>query len=411
MARWAYLTIVTSLLASSSFRVAAEQDIGNGLVAEALAQGRLSAELRPRYNRIDEGDKPLRAEGWTGRAMAGWRSGPFRGLRATIEGIHAGHLGAERWNDDSALRLASPYPLLPDPVHTGVSQAFVDYAGVDGARLRAGRQVVRFGNQRWVSDNDFRQIPQVFDGASLGYGGISNLQLTAGHFLRVRNTSGALQDLRLTLLEAAWNPRPGHALSAYGVFHDQPQNGAFTGYANNSYRVAGVRAAGVAARHGEVDLEYTVELARQRPFAGGHGAIDAVYWRVGAGLGSDDWTLRYDHEVKGSNNGRYGVQMPLTDFYAFNGWALRFFNTPRQGLRDGWLTARYEADPVTLFVEAHRFRSDYGNIDFGREVDMGLTFELGDYGVVRLQHGRYQPAAGSADARIRKTWLTFTYSY
>jgi Alginate export len=380
-------------------------------IADALAGGRFTLELRPRFNRIDESNYPLRTQVGTVRAVAGWRSAPLHDWRLTVEAIHTDHFGADSFNDNGALFATSPYPLLPDPRYTGVNQAHVEYTGVDGLRLRVGRQVVRIDNQRWVSDNDFRQIPQLFDGVSAAYTGIASTELSASEYWRVRNTSGVASSLRLSILRAAWNPFPGHALSAYGYFHDQAQNGATTGFDDNSYRVIGVKAEGSAALTASLDLPYTAEYAQQRPYSGGDSRIDANYWRAGAGLATSGWTLRYDYEVKGSNAGVYGLQMPLTDFYAFNGWTLHFFNTPRQGLHDQWLTARAEWAKATFYAEEHRFRSDFGGIGLGRELDLSLTYPLMENGVVRLQHARYDPGAGTPDPRIRKTWLTFTLTY
>jgi len=266
-------------------------------------------------------------------------------------------------------------------------------------------------NQRWVSDNDFRQIPQLFDGVTLEHTGIADTRLTASYFRRVRTTSGASNGLKLTLLNGAWNPAPGHALGAYGYFHDQPYNGASTGFTNSSYRVLGVRAEGAFSRGGAIDFLYIAEIAQQDNYAGGDTRIDARYWRLGAGVGARAWTARYDYEVKGSNSGLYGLQMPLTDFYGFNGWTLHFFNTPRTGLRDQWLTGRYALGDFTLYGEAHRFRSDFGSIDLGRELDLGVTYTWGEHFVVRLQYAKYDPGAGTPDPSVRKTWLTLTFTY
>jgi hypothetical protein len=115
--------------------------------------------------------------------------------------------------------------------------------------------------------------------------------------------------------------------------------------------------------------------------------------------------------VKGSNGGLYGVQMPLTDFYGFNGWTLHFFNTPRQGLRDGWITLKATWEAFTLYGESHRFRSDYGSIDFGKELDVGLTYSWNENVTLRLQHARYDPGPATPDPTIRKVWITFTWTY
>lgn len=413
MGRMTGWLIVAPLAALPALGAGLEDDNGNRTpsLADAVARGQPILELRPRYNRIDESDLPSRTEGGTVRAVAGWRSAAWYGLRFRIEALHAGHLGAKRFNDDPGLIGTSPYPLLPDPRHTGVNQAYAEYTGVEGLRVTLGRQVVRIDNQRWVSDNDFRQIPQLFDGVRARYAVLDAVELQGGYFRRIRSTSGEVDAVKLALLHAAWNPLPGQALAAYAYFHDQPRTASFTGFADNSYRVLGVRAEGALRQGCAVEVPYLVELARQASHANGDPRIDARYWRVGAGLATTQWTIRADHETKGSNGGQYGLQTPLTDHYAFNGWTLHFFTTPRAGLRDRWLTARYAVGPVTLYAEAHRFKSDFGGLDYGREKDLGVTWEPHPNALLRVQHGRYDPGAGTTAPRVRKTWITLTYAF
>jgi hypothetical protein len=293
-----------------------------------------------------------------------------------------------------------------------VNQAFPEYSGFDGWRFRGGRLRMRMDNQRWISDNDFRQIPQLFDGVEVTNTALANTEFLAAYFTRQRTTSGDRNELKLTLLHAAWNPFPGHSVAAYGYFHDQPVNGAFTGFADSSYRAVGVRAEG-AVRAGDFEIPYPAEVAQQRPYAGGDARVDADYWRFGGGVTWRELTLRYDEELKSSNGGRYGLQMPLTDFYAFNGWTLHFFNTPFQGLHDRWVTFRAGYSPwnVALFGEVHRFRSDYRDLDFGRETDIGLSWSVMDGVVLRAQHARYEPGSGQVAPSIHKTWITLSYTY
>jgi hypothetical protein len=397
--------------AATGALAAGEAADGIATLSDAVANGRFELQLRPRYNRIDESDKEYRSEGTTVRAIAGWKSAPFRGWRLTLEGIHSDHVGAKDFNDDGAQFATSEYPLLPDPRTSGINQANVEYSGFEATRIRLGRQVVRVDDGRWVSDNDFRQTPQLFDGITVVNGSLPGFELLAAHYRRQRNTSGDEQQLRLSLLHGSYNPAPGHALSAYAYFHDQPQNGAFTGFANSSYRVVGARAEGAWATALAFEIPYTAELAQQRPYAGGDPRIDARYWRLGGGATRGDLTLRYDQETKGSNGGAYGLQMPLTDFYAFNGWTLHFFNTPPQGLRDRWFTLRYQFRQAVFFGETHRFRSDFRDLDFGKETDLGITLELRGNCRLRLQHARYDRGSGMAAPQIRKTWLTLDLTY
>src|SRR6186713_1617541 len=100
--------IVTSLVALPIACRAAPEDIGNNL---------FWLEFRPRYNYIEESDRPLTTEGGTLRLIAGWRSGPWHAMQLTAEGIVAAHWGPKRFNDDGGNFAGSPYPLLPDPRH------------------------------------------------------------------------------------------------------------------------------------------------------------------------------------------------------------------------------------------------------------------------------------------------------
>jgi hypothetical protein len=408
-------TVILAPLAALPMLCAAagpDIDAGSLTLGEAFAQGGFSLDLRPRYNYIEESYKPKVTEIGTIRTVIRWRSAGWYGLRLNLEAINTGHIGSKRYNPNGADFATSPYPLLPDPDYTGVNQVYLEYNGVeDGVRVKVGRQVVRMDNQRWVSDNDFRQIPQLFDGVMASYTGIANTQLSAGYFNRLRDTSGEVEDIRLTIAHGSWTPLPGHAFGAYAYFHDQAVTSNFTGLANNSYRAVGVRAEGALMYGDPIEFPYTAEIAQQKPYAGGDYRIDALYWRLGAGVSAAAWSVRADYESRGSNDGRYGMQMPLTDFYAFNGWTLHFFTVPRQGLRDAWLTGRYDIGPVTLYGEYHKFRSDYASLDFGRETDLGVTWTILPNAVLRLQHGRYDPGSGQPTApNIRKTWLTFSYN-
>ena len=191
----------------------------------------------------------------------------------------------------------------------------------------------------------------------------------------MRNTSGVTSDLRLSILRAAWNPLPGHSLSAYGYFHDQAQNGAFTGFADNSYRVAGRegrwRLANVFA---SIDIPYIAEYAQQRPYAGGDSRVDADYWRLGAGFSTRgvDAALRPGSE--GQQQRRVWPADAAHRFLRVQRLDAAFLQHAAPGLaRPLAHAALGDRARVTLYGEAHRFRSDYGGIDFGRENDIGVT--------------------------------------
>lgn len=160
---------------------------------------------------------------------------------------------------------------------------------------------------------------------------------------------------------------------------------------------------------------YHIAYAHQSRIGGGDARINADYARAGFGVqftGAAVWGARIDHEIKGSNRGAYGFQTPLTDFYAFNGWALQYASTPPQGLRDTWLTARGQLEQVELFMEAHRFRTDFGGLARGREIDVSASYPVTRNLVVQLQHAHFRAGDGArVNNDVNKTWLALTYKH
>src|SRR5689334_11829275 len=96
--------------AMACFGAAAQQAAEPFGIADSIARGRFTLELRPRYNRIDESDKAERTEGGTVRLTAGFESAPLQMTRVIVEGIHANHVDAH-FNDNPGDIADSPYPL------------------------------------------------------------------------------------------------------------------------------------------------------------------------------------------------------------------------------------------------------------------------------------------------------------
>jgi Alginate export len=399
-------------LASLSLCSAAQEVDEPMTLWDAVRNGNLLLQLRPRYNYIDEDAKSKHTNVVTIRTLLGWRTAPFNDFRLTAQGIHTNYIGAKRFNDDPTKAASSPYPLLPDPRNSDLNQLHVEYTGLPATRIRAGKQIIKLDNDRFISDNDFRQTPQVFNGVTVVNNSLSQTEFYLGHLVRIRNAIGSQARMRLEILHVAYNPATGHRLGGYGYFHDQPVNGAATGFQDNSYRVLGVRGDGAFGVGPSTTLLYTAEYAKQDDYAGGDSRINADYFRLGVGLWWSRFGFRMDYEVKGSNNGVYGFQTPLTDRYAFNGTALQFTTTPKQGLRDAWLTMRGEVAKFDLFAEYHQFRADDGGSNFGREIDVSIAYPLRSNLIAKLQHANYRPGDGILGMRdVEKSWLTLTYNY
>ncbi len=400
------LTFAGALIALALPASASSQSVPAADGAPAL---HLRLETRLRYVNIGESDKPQRVDVVTARAIVGADITLTPELKATLEIIHSDYLPPKRFSDNPAA-FDSPYPLLPDPRYTGLNAAHITWTPSPDLMARAGRQSVKLGNERHVSDDNFRQVPQLFDGLLLRGSPFAGSQLTVGQFNRLRTRFGTTEPMQLTMAELAMNPVRDMSFSAYAIRH-RPQADAFDGFrfgvADLSNRVLGAVVDGSFPVM-EARAYYTLDVADQRS-ARVESLLRARYWRAGLGAGWGGWLVRADHEVKGSNGGRYGYQTALTNQYLFNGNSLTFFDTPTTGLRDAWATLRWQQGPWSVLAEQHWFRSDSGQQRYGREFDATVIYAINLRAYLRGQWARYRPAVGGYGTEIDKVWLTVAY--
>jgi Alginate export len=380
-----------------------------GLI-ESVTGGKLLLNLRPRWEHVEQDGKPENADAYTLRTLLGWRTKLWYGLSATLEAINVGHLDGQHYNPNPAL--ASPFPTVADPDVTDLNQLYLDYAGIAHTLVRAGRQSIKLDNVRFLGNVEFRQVMQVFNAVTVENTSLPDTRIYAGFLTRQRTTLGTQRDINEPLVNVRWTWKPGNALIGYGYFQDQGNTGQVTGFQDNSNRIIGARADGGYPLSEKWKLLYTAEYADQHDFSGGDPRIDASYYHAGAGAQWGNLYLRVDQEKLGSNDGLYAFQTALGTNHLFQGWADQFLTTPRQGLRDIYVVGGASIRKIGLYTEWHRFRSDIGSIDFGRELDVGVTWPIVRTLTAKLEYADYQAGdAASGKTDLRKVWLTLVYQY
>lgn len=383
-------------------------------LAEAVTGGKLTFNLRPRYEFVDQDGKQKDANAFTNRTLLGWRTLPFHGFSVYAEGTNVAHVGNQLFNDTP---VASPvYPTVADPEATDVNQLYADYTGIPDTRIRAGRMALKLDNTRFVGNVEFRQLMQVFNGAMIENRSIAGLELFAAHYQRIRNVFDEQRQTRIDLLRAAWTFMPESQLVGFAYFQDQPNTGQATGFADNSNRIAGLRLNGAVPIDAQWKVPYTAEYAAQDDYAGGDDRIDADYWRLGLGIQRGKTFVRIDRDTLGSNRGLYGFQTPLGTNHLFQGWVDQFLTTPAQGIRDTYVTAGTTIAEVALYMELHDFHSDFGGIHYGREVDFGATYAFTKQFTAKFEAGvfREDDVLTPASTRKRDTtriWVTMIYNF
>ena len=415
-AGWRPLGAVGLAVAALLGSQAAAQQMSVDSAADAITEGRLLLELRPRYADIWDGGLNERGHAWTMRSTVGWQTATFDDFRAVVEGIHTDVVDPHNISTNSSQYYVDlSYPLLPDPRETDTNRVYLDYLGLPDTRVRLGKQPIRLDNERFFSDVDFRQTPMLFNGLTVVNNSLPSTEVYAALLNRIRTVFATQSRTRIWLARIAYSPAQDQSIAAYGFGLNQPCTSSDTDLADNSHQVFGLRAEGAVATGLGLSALYTAEVAHQRHYAGGDPLIEADYWRLGGGAvlpRLDGLGVRIDREVKTSNAGQYGFQTPFEDSYAFNGWALQFTSTPKTGLRDTWLSVRAQPGRFTLVAEAHRFGATYGGLDYGHELDLRAAYAVTNSVTLKLQHARFgagDPAAGFFD--VTKTWLSLTYDY
>ena len=408
-------TIVGGVTLASSgggYAGAVDADVATQEFYPAIAGGKLLLNVRPRYEYVDQDGKPEHAKAFTVRTLIGWETMPFHGFAATVQGIDVARVGSKDYNDVQAAAGASSFPLVADPRNTDINQVFLDYTGLSDTRFRLGKQSIKIDNVRFIGNVEFRQVMQVFNGLTVENKSIPDTELYLAHLERVKTVFAKQREIRLDVLHGAYKITPGDNLTGYAYFQDEP----VTGFKQTSNRIAGLRADGAHPFGARFKLLYTAEYAKQDKFADGSDLIKADYRHFGIGPRWDDWFVRIDYEKLGSNGGKYAFQTPFGTNHLFQGWVDKFLTTPLQGIRDTFLSAGSKIAQAQLYAEYHRFKSDFGSIDFGKEIDLGVTYPFTKQFTGKLEYGAYREGdvLKPAASRVRDTskfWVTLVYNY
>ena len=408
------LTIGILAALSSAAAVAEDPPPEAASAEEALTGGKLLLYLRPRWEHVEQDGKQFNADAYTMRTTLGWRTKPWHGLSATVEGINVGHIGPGFYNDNPAA--ASPYPTVADPDMTSFNQLYGQYTGLPKTDIRAGWQSVKLDNVRFVGNVDFRQVQQVLGTAAIENKSIDNLNIYAAYVWRVRNILNQQLGSQTPLINLRYGWKPGNDVVGYAYLQDQAKTGQSTGFADNSNQIYGVRANGAYPLGEKWRLLYTAEYAKQDNYSDGDSRIDADYYHLGIGGKWGDYFARIDQEKLSSNEGLYGFQTPLGTNHLFQGWADQFLTTPRFGIVDTVVSGGAKVWKLGLYAEYHTFDSDFGSVDLGSEFDLGVTwpfmkrltakFEYADYNA-----GERGPTADTRKVDVRKVFLTLIFQW
>jgi Alginate export len=389
------------------------------------------------------------AEALTLRSLVGWQTAPYYNFS------FAGQLiGVTKFMDNYNDRKGNTteidkagYAIIVDPNHFDINQLYIDWTGLKNTRVRLGRQQLNLDNVRFIGDIGFRQVMQVFDGVSVLNKSLPDTEIFAGHFEQVTQITTKQRDGDLEIANIRYRISPTEFLVGYGYFSNIDDLGFGNAWfgagtlnnagrpnltADQSNKTLGLRLDGTHPFNPNFRAHYTAEYAKQSDYADGDKRIDAHYYRLGGGLGFDNFNMRIDQELLSSNNSKYAFQTPFGTNHLFQGWVDKFLATPRQGIQDTFVTATYKYNDFLFFADYHIIQSDedFNTVGggastkgdkYGTEWNVAATWNIDKNWMTKLEYGeysesdKYQATATTSQAgRIRDTeklWLTAMYTF
>jgi len=363
-----------------------------GALTDALSQGTVSANIRLRYESIDQtkvGGVTRNADALTLRTRLGYETAAINDwkLFAEIEDVTA-----LRDDYNSTINKNTRYPVVADPEDTELNQLFVSYSGLAGTWIKAGRQRIVLDNARFIGNVGFRQNEQTFDALKITNRSLADTTITYAYLAKAhrifsdRSRAGNSQ-MDSHLLNVAYSGLELGKLTAYGYwlgFDDKSAIGPAAGT-----RTLGVSFDGGAPLNGDLRLLYRVELADQSDYDRGASTNDADYRLAELGLKHKQLTVKVGQETL-EGDGTYGFATQLATGHKFNGWADHFLATPKDGLEDTYVTAIGWLGGVKLLATYHWFESNKNSYDYGEELDLLAVKKLNKRFSVGAKYANYE---------------------
>ena len=490
---------IATLLALNTFNTAHAEDAAPEAEKEytfvdSVKEGKPMTSFRLRYETVDQdgfqpgnllgltapANNPTRneelekAHGLTLRSLIGWQTAPYKNFSFAAQLINVTKF-VDNFNDSTNNTTINgvsnqarniEYAKIIDPSDTDINQLYVDWTGIKNTKFRLGRQQVNLDNVRFIGDIAFRQVMQVFDGASVINKSIPDTEVYLAHFEQVKQiTTKTRDDGALDIANVKYRISATESLIGYAYldgFDDlglgrawfgnggatpvataAGKNGTVNQKADQGNKIFGVRLDGTHPFNPNFRAHYTAEYAKQTDYNGGDNRIDAHYYKIGGGLGFDNFNMRIDQELLSSNNSKYAFQTPFGTNHLFQGWVDKFLATPVEGIKDTFATATYRYGDFVFFADYHIIKSDEdfhtvgsgaatnGN-KFGKEWNVAATWNIDKNWMTKLEYGKFTeddkyallPTATPANnptaiananrGRVRDTdklWLTAMYTF
>lgn len=374
--------------------------LGAETLAESITGGKVSLDVRYRYEYVSQDNALKDAKASTVRSRLGYMTDVYRGVGAFLEFENVSVVGEEEYNSASNGRTS--YALVSDPKGTELNQASLSYAGLPDTAIKYGRQRITLDNQRFIGNVGWRQNEQTFDAFSAVNKSLPSTTLSYAHLSNVNRVTGTDMGTSSDLFNVNYSGWAAGSLSAYAYLLDFAA-------AAQSTQTYGLRFSG-GAPLGETKLLYTAEYANQSDYANNPASHDLNYMLGEIGGTLRGVTVKLGYEVL-EGNGTQSVQTPLATLHAFNGWADQFLVTPADGLEDAYLSAGATLKGIDLLAVYHDYSANRGSGDYGTEWNFQALKKINKIYTVAVKYASYEAGDLAGKVDTDKFWVLAQASF
>ena len=381
----------------------------------ALGGGKTNFATQARYESVESPNHTRgQAKAMTLGTRLGYETGAYHDFAANVQ--VQGVWSNKQFDDNQANgNNNTGLNKVNDPAGVGVNSAHLVYRGIADTTIRQGRQIIRYDDDRWVGNVDWRQNWQSFDASSITNKSIADTTIQAAYVTNVNRPSGdgAAQSnsngissgnahMKSTLLNINNKSLSFADIVAYSYRLDytNPAQAAASNGAPNTFGstdTSGLKLAKNGIDVAGYKLGWVAEMANQKNFKLNTASYNARYTNINANVGGSLGNIKIGQEVLGSDNSR-SVQTPLSTLFAFNGWADMFLVTPTTGLKDSYVKLRSDAMGIVYGADYHQFKSDSSSTNLGREVDLIAEKSLDKNFAVGARAARYKADASTSSS-------------
>jgi hypothetical protein len=404
-------------LASMAVMVPAQADDFLAPLQGAIGETKPIADLRLRFESVDQQPFVKEADSVTLRARLGFETGKAWGTALLVEGEAVMPLDS---NYNSTTNGNVTYPVVADPESYELNRLQLTNTLVTDTTITLGRQRIALDDHRFVGNVGWRQNEQTFDALRVVNKHITNVTFDVSYVNQVNRIYGpdgkGVNTGRYTgdnlLANVSWQTPLGK-LTGFGYLlkFDQLPLGVRESTQTYGLRIAGERPLS------KVKLAYTASWATQENRGANPLSFNNDYFLAELNGTYRNYSLGAGYEVL-QGNGTKGFTTPLATLHRFQGWADKFLTTPVNGIADLYVNAGFQKKGVgpleTLSFNGswHKFDSERLDIDYGSELDFQLQARFHRY-TGTLKYSSYGAASGTP-LTVRDTdklWAQVEYTW